>query len=213
MESAALYTTTARKRIIDIWRWIVDRHRKNRDKQHQQLEDERRIVTTVMDDPLNMPGCISYQINSVPDKYVLGTPDNKLVEVERKHTTDAKSNMVTSYLVTNKTFTACKPVRNKNPLSFLELQQRYTMEFRGSEQSGNFTIKHKTLSEIVSELKNGNALSEYGLDVALTAQIKGFEKAGLLEVNDDMNYTASKCFGCNLEYIMKMQKEKQKKMA
>jgi hypothetical protein len=28
-----------------------------------------------------------------------------------------------------------------------------------------------------------------GIDVAITAQIKGFEKAGLLEVNDDMNYT------------------------
>ena len=94
--------------------------------------------------------------------------------------------------VTSKTFTACKPVRiikHKNPLCFLELQQRYTMEFRGSEQSGNFTVKHKTLSEIVAELKNGNALSERGIDVAITAQIKGFEKAGRLEVNDDINYT------------------------
>jgi hypothetical protein len=139
-----------------------------------------------------MPGCVSYQISTIPDKFILGTPDNKLVEVERKRTTDAKSNMVTSYLVTIKTFTACKPlkiIKHKNLLSFLELQQRYTIEFRGSEQSGNFTLKHKTLPEIVSGLKNGNALCEYGLDVALTAQIKAFEKAGRLEVNDDMNYT------------------------
>jgi hypothetical protein len=180
------------KEFNDIWRWIIDRHRKQRDNLHQNLDDKRRIVATVMDDPLTMAGCISYQINSIPDKYILGTPDDKLVEVERKHTTDTKSNMITSHLITNKTFTACKPVKiikHKNPLSFLELQQRYTIQFRGSEQSGNFTIKHKTLSEIVSELKNGNALSEYGLDVAIIAQIKGFEKAGLLEVNDDMNYT------------------------
>jgi hypothetical protein len=53
-------------------------------------------------------------------------------------------------------------------------------EFRGSEPSGNFTIRHKTLSEIAAELKNGNALHEYGLDIAITAQIKGFEKAGSL---------------------------------
>jgi hypothetical protein len=177
------------KEFNDIWKWIVAHHRKKRD---DEREERTKTAHAVISDPLNMPGCISYQINSIPDKYVLGTPDNELVEVERKHTTDAKSNMVTSYLITNKTFTACKPVRiikHKNPLSFLELQQRYTIEFRGSEQSGNFTIKHKTLSEIVSGLKNGNALCEYGLDVALTAQIKGFEKAGRLEVNDDMNYT------------------------
>jgi hypothetical protein len=180
------------KELKDIWKWIVARHRKNRDEQHQQLQDKRKDVAALIYDPLNMPGCVSYQINSIPDKYVLGTPDNKLVEVERKYTTDAKSNLVTSHLITNKTFTACKPVRiikHKNPLSFLELKQRYTIEFRGSEQSGNFTIKHKTLSEIVAELKNGNLLSEYGLDVAIIAQIKGFEKAELLEVNDDMNYT------------------------
>jgi hypothetical protein len=94
--------------------------------------------------------------------------------------------------ITKKTFAACKPVRiikHKNPLSFLELLQRYTIQFKGSEPSGNFTIKHKTISEIVAELKNGNALSENGLDIAINAQIKGFEKDGLLEVNDDMNYT------------------------
>lgn len=177
------------KEFNDVWKWIVSRHRKNRDKEQEERTKNSHAVTS---DPLNMPGCISYQINSIPDRYLLGTPDNKLVEVERKHAADAKSNMISSYLVTNKTFTACKPVRiikHKNPLSFLELQQRYTIQFRGSEQSGNFTAKHKTLSEIVGELKNGNALCERGIDVALIAQIKGFEKAERLEVNDDINYT------------------------
>jgi len=69
------------KEFNDIWKWIVARHRKNRDEQHQQLEDKRRDAAAVMDDPLNMPGCISYQINSIPDKYVLGTPDNRLVKL------------------------------------------------------------------------------------------------------------------------------------
>jgi hypothetical protein len=63
------------------------------------------------------------------------------------------------------------------------------VQFKGSEPSGNFTIKHKTISEIVAELKNGNALCENGIDVAVIAQIKGFEKAEMLEINDDMNYT------------------------
>ena len=38
-------------------------------------------------------------------------------------------------------------------------------------------------------LKNGNALIDRGIEVALQAQIKGFERAGLLEVNDSMDYT------------------------
>jgi hypothetical protein len=109
-----------------------------------------------------------------------------------KSSTDKQTGLSTSYFVTNKTFTACKPVRiikHKNPLSFLERQPRYTIEFRGSEPSGNFTLKQKTVSEIVSELKTGNALSETGIDIAINAQIKGFEKAAMLEVNDDMDYT------------------------
>jgi hypothetical protein len=36
------------------------------------------------------------------------------------------------------------------------------------------------------KLKDGNALCENGIDVAITAQIKGFEKEGKLEVNEDI---------------------------
>jgi hypothetical protein len=37
-------------------------------------------------------------------------------------------------------------------------------------------------------LKNGNALIDRGIEIALQAQIKGFEQAGLLEVDDSMDY-------------------------
>jgi hypothetical protein len=178
------------KEFNSIWKWIVDTHRKNRDELHEKMEDESRRKQN----SYNMPGCVSYQINANPDRFVAGTPDNKLVEIERKYYVNYRSNppTTTEKLVHNKTFTACKPVRlikHRNPLSFLEMLQKYTIEFSGSEPSGNFTIRHKTLSEIVGELKNGNALHEYGLDIAITAQIKGFEKAGLLEINDDIDYT------------------------
>jgi hypothetical protein len=134
--------------------------------------------------------CISYQISSNPSVWITGTSDNKLIEVLRKIKLDDGLQIIS--FVTKKTFTACKPVRitkHKNPLSFLELQPRYTIQFKGSEPSGNFTVKQKTIAEIVAELKNGNALSEYSLDVAINAQIKAFEKDGLLEINDDMSYT------------------------
>jgi hypothetical protein len=179
------------KEFDEIWKWIVKTHRKTRDKQFEELNEKARSAQAEANSPVNIPGCLSYQISSRPDILITGTPDNKLIEVMRK-TKASDDGMLTVSFVTKKTFTACKPVRivkHKNPLSFLELQQRYTIQFRGSEPSGNFATKHKTISEIVGELKNGNALCENGIDVAIIAQIKGFEKAGMLETSDDMSCT------------------------
>ena len=74
-------------------------------------------------------------------------------------------------------------------MSFLETGQKYTVVFKGSEPSGNFTLKQKSLSEIViARLKETDALCDKNIDNALIAQIKGFEQRGLLEVNDDLDY-------------------------
>jgi len=182
----------------EIWKWIVKTHRTTRDAEHEKLRDAQTAslsssLSTEKQESLDMPGCLSYQISITPSIWITGTLDNKLIEIERRtKKLDKDSNLMTTFLVTKKTFTACRSVRiikHKNPLSFLELQPRYTIQFKGSEPSGNFTIKQKTIAEIVAELKNGNALCDNGIDVAITAQIKGFEKAGLLEVNDDMSYT------------------------
>jgi hypothetical protein len=170
----------------EIWKWIVSTHRKSRDEEHEKLRDAENSGSNNVD-PLNMPNCISYQISTNPSIWITGTPDNKLIEVLRKVKLDDGLQIIS--FLTRKTFTACKPVRitkHKNPLSFLELLQRYTIQFKGSEPSGNFTIKQKTIAEIVAELKNGNALCDNGLDIAINAQIKGFEKNGLLEINDDI---------------------------
>ena len=69
------------------------------------------------------------------------------------------------------------------------MPQKYTIEFRGSEPSGNFTIRHKSLPQIIGELKQSQALTDKNLDNSMIAQIKGFEQAGLLEENDDLDYT------------------------
>ena len=171
-----------------VWNWIVEHHRRERDRKHEELRNDKRMNLFT-----DMPGCISYKINSNPDRYIVGTPDNKIVEIECKWIQNKQNpGTLTMVRIQSRTFTACKPtkiIKHKNPLSFLEIRQKYTIEFKGSEQSGNFTIRHKTLGEIVSELKNGNALSENGLDIAITAQIKGFEERGLLEISDSMDYT------------------------
>jgi hypothetical protein len=173
-----------------IWKWIIDTFRKDRDDKWEKEEDAAKKSDAFGAD---MPGCVSYKINNNPDKFIAGTPWNTVVEVKRSWIADDNNPQQNKMVErTIRTFTACKPVKvtkHINPLSFLELRDKYTIEFRGLEPSGCFTAKHKTITEMVSQLNDGNALTDNGLEVMLQAQIKGFEKAGLLEVSDSLDYT------------------------
>jgi hypothetical protein len=52
----------------------------------------------------------------------------------------------------------------------------------------SFCTFTKALSQILAFLEETQALTDKNLDVALMAQIKGFEKIGLIEENDDTDY-------------------------
>ncbi len=173
------------KKLLDLWEGIKRKYQGERQEQRDKREEESRQTN-----PFNTPGCISYQIN--PKRFIVGTLDSKIAEVEYKTVVDKFTNEAEIKVQQLRTFTACKPVkiiRHINPLPFLEAQDRYTIEFKGMEPSGCFTLRHKTLAEIIAILKNGNALTEKGIDVAIQAQIKGFEQAKLIEVNDNMDFT------------------------
>lgn len=138
-------------------------------------------------------GSIYYQRSSNPDIFIGGTSDLKLIEATRTIKYDRDTGLaISEKWITTKTFTACiidRMIKHKNILEFLELQERFTMKFSGTEPSGNFTVKQKTIPEIVSYLKNGNALTESGIEVAINCQLKAFEQRKLLETNDDMSLT------------------------
>jgi hypothetical protein len=175
----------SREEFDRICRWTVDMFRKDRDKTHEEARSKRNNFS-------GMAGCVSYQINSNPDKFIVSTPYYTLVEtIHRWENSNEDPKMKVQKVYNTRTFLCCKPVRiikHRNPLSFLNKPQKYTMQFAGSEPSGNFTLKQKTLSQIISILKETQALTDKNLDVALIAQIKGFEKSGLLEENDDTEY-------------------------
>jgi hypothetical protein len=137
------------------------------------------------------PGCIFYQTNARPDRFIGGTPDFKLIEVIRKTREDIETGEIRESFITTKTYTACKPVKiikHKSLLSYgLEVSEKFTIQFKGSEPSGNFTIKQKTRSEIVTRLKDGLALCESGIDIAINSQVLAFEKQNLIEINEDMS--------------------------
>ena len=116
------------------------------------------------------------------------TPDNRLVEIRHTWSEDKSGQLIEKECII-RTFLACKPVRiikHRNPLSFLEMPEKYTIEFRGSEPSRSLRSRHKSLPQITGELKQSQALTDKNLDNSMIAQIKGFEQAGLLEENDDI---------------------------
>jgi hypothetical protein len=82
----------------DIWKWIVKTHRKTRDKQFEDLNDKAKSVQAEANSPVNMPGCISYQISDTPTIWITGTPDNKLIEVMRK-TKPSDDGLLTVYFL------------------------------------------------------------------------------------------------------------------
>jgi hypothetical protein len=174
------------KKLEELWEGIKRKYQGQRQEQRDKREEEAKSKRTWINDV--MPGCIAYQIN--PNKFIVGTPDSKIAEITRRV---VLSKTELSYVIEyTKTFTACKPVKivkHINTLSFLKLKKRFTIEFRGMEPSGCFTMVCVTISEIVTELEEGNALHDRGIKIAIQAQIKGFEQAGLLEIDNSIKYT------------------------
>jgi hypothetical protein len=175
------------KKLEGLWKNIQKKFQGQRQEQRDKREEQRKSGGQKLWINDEMPGCIAYPIN--PDRFIVGTPDSMIAEVTRKAITS--KNGITYVVEQTKTFTACKPVKitkHVNRLSFLEIQDKYTIEFRGIESSGCFVIKHKSISDIVNRLKDGNALNDKGIDIAIQAQIKGFERAKLLEIDNTIDY-------------------------
>ena len=160
----------SREEFDRLCKWTIDTFRENRDKVHEEVRAKRNKFA-------GMAGCVSYQINSNPDKFIVSTPDNKLEEIIHKwENSDENPSQKICKVYNTRTFLCCKPikiVKHRNPLLFLDIPEKFTIEFRGSEPSGNFTLKHKTLSEIVGKLKQTEALTDRGLEAALSHKGKG----------------------------------------
>jgi Bifunctional DNA primase/polymerase, N-terminal len=173
----------SREEFDRLCKWAKDKFRVKRDELHEKIRGERNNTRG------GISGCVSYKVT--PHESITGTHDNRLVEIRHTWSEDKNGQLIAKEHIV-RTFLACKPVRiikHRNPLSFLEIPQKYTIEFRGSEPSGNFTISHKSLPQVIAQLKQSQALTDKNLDNAMIAQIKGFEQAGLLEENDDLDST------------------------
>jgi hypothetical protein len=212
------------KEFNDIWRWIVEHHRKNRDKQHQQLEDERRTAAEhgiKLDDNIQreLEGNVFYITTNKPLKLTIAYNSTKMliqssIKTHENEIFGKDGNKLTqkvNLLNQNKLYLTCIPVsiiKHRNPLSFLETATKYTITF--IDGVGNrFTFKHKTLSEIIAGLKDDGYVQSDGAEGALGRMILTFAKNKILVENYDMEYTGfffdDAAKNCNFELIPREQ--------
>jgi hypothetical protein len=142
---------------------------------------------------LELSGNVYYQINVKPPKFIIALNENKqLVEVSIKtYTREVGGNeKLVQYLIYNKTYLTCIPtkiVRHKNPLTFLDQAAKYTMTFvdAAGEQ---YTFSHKTLTEIMSGLRDLGYVFGDGAEGALGTMVQAFKENKLIEDNEDMDF-------------------------
>jgi len=140
-----------------------------------------------------LKGNVYYQINEKPQKYIVAYKQkNTLIEVTAK--SDIKkigtNETVEKYLVHNKTYLACIPikiVRHKNPLTFLESSAKYSITFVDSVgETHNF--KHKSLAEVLQQLKDLGYILSDGADTALGAMVQAYKQNKQIVDNEEIEY-------------------------
>jgi hypothetical protein len=140
-----------------------------------------------------LKGNIYYQINEIPEKFIIAYKQKKTVieaTVKREEKTIGKTSTIKEYLVHNKTFLACIPVkitRHKTPLGFLQTQETFSISFIDSVNE-QLTFKHKTLSAIIQSLRDSGYVLSDGADLALAALVQAYRERELIEENEDIEY-------------------------
>ena len=102
----------------------------------------------------------------------------------------ADNKIIEYSLVHNKTYLTCIPVkivRHKNPLTFLESAAKYTISFVDAAGE-HYTFSHKTLSEILSNLRDLGYVLTDGAEGALGTMVQAYKESKQIEDNEDMDY-------------------------
>jgi hypothetical protein len=138
-----------------------------------------------------LSGNVYYQINEKPAKYIVAyRQKNQVIEVTVKTEDNKNAETLRKYIVHNKTYLACIPVkiiRHRSPLTFLEESTKYTISFVdaiGEKQ----IFKHKTLAEIIQGLRDLGYVLNDGADTALGAMVQAYKERKLIEDNEDIEY-------------------------
>lgn len=163
----------SQKEFEDVWKWIVEKHRRTRDEQHEKLREERRRkqefdksqTFSMYNDAIkvSLEGKVWTEIAKNPIRLIIADPGMKSVykahqydyEVTVKHDKEEQREKVYKLSIDN-TLIRCIPtsiIKHESPLDFLQNQTNYTMSFKDTTNR-TFTLARKTIDQIMDYLKN-----------------------------------------------------------
>jgi hypothetical protein len=153
------------KEFNDIWRWVVEKHRRTRDEQHEKLREEERSLSQEFNKSYtfsmyhdnvkaSLEGNIWTEIGKNPIRWIIADSKMKQVykarqydyEVTIKHDKEEQKEKVCKLSIDNTIF-RCIPVsitKHESPLDFLQNQTNYTMTFKDTTGK-TFTQFRKTI--------------------------------------------------------------------
>ena len=195
------------KEFDDIWKWIVDKHRRTRDEEHEKLREERRLkqefdkshTFSMYDDGIkvSLEGNIWTEIAKNPLRWIIANSKMKVIykahqydyEVTIKHDNEEQREKVYKLSIDN-IIIRCIPTsitKHESPLDFLQFRTNYTITF--TDTTGKtFTQVRKTIEQIMDYLKNeGYIMPGYGATETLSAIITAFREDGKLSMDRTIN--------------------------
>jgi hypothetical protein len=196
------------KEFDDIWKWIVEIHRRTRDKQHEKLREEetrrkqeidKSYTFSMYHDNIKtaLNGNVWTETGKNPVRWIIA--DSKLKQVYKAHQYayevtvkyDAEEQKEKVYkLSIDNIIIRCIPIsitKHESPLDFLQNQTSYTMTFKDTINRA-FTLVRKTIEQIMDYLKNeGYIMPGYGATEALSAIITAFREDGKLSIDRTIN--------------------------
>ena len=160
-------------------------------KHQHQLTQQTQTIEKYQE----LAGNVYYQINEKLEKYIIAYKQKKqLIETTAKASEKeiGDKKIIEYSLIHNKTYLTCIPVkivRHKNPLTFLDMTAKYTISFVDAAGE-HYVVAHKTLSEILSHLRDLGYVLTDGAEGALGAMVQAYKERGTIEDNEDMDYIA-----------------------
>ena len=205
--NSKLAVPLSQREFDDVWKWIIEKHRRIRDEQHEKLREERRRkqefnksqTFSMYNNGIktSLEGKIWTEIAKNPIRWIIADPNMKSAykahqydyEVTVKHDKEEQREKVYKLSIDNIVF-RCIPIsiiKHESLLGFLQNQTNYTMTFKDTTNK-TFTLARKTIDQIMDYLKSeGYIMRGYGATEALSAIITAFREDGKLSIDKTIN--------------------------
>ena len=197
------------KEVEDIWKWIVSKHRKHRDEEHEQLrEGEKRkrevkefdkaYVFSMYHDTIKaaLEENMWTEIHTDPPKWIIADLKRNLVYKAHEYNYEVfdenTKQEITCYgFSIDDNILKCIPlsiIKHESPIDFLNVQTTYTIKFKDTTGI-TFILARKTITQIMDYLKDdGYVLHGYSATEAFSAIVTAFREDDKIIVERSVDF-------------------------